>query len=358
MASQLPLTARPRTRRPAASSATLRGCGCMSPRSGPARPLPSPPQTRRNAHAALRDPAAPASRSSSRCTPSTPSNRYIARDAASGGPTRAVVSDPRALRTPARPSSRRRCEASIGGESAPRPTPGSPGRNGPPPSDLRQDLDGLGAVEELEASARALVDGPRQLDLERTSPLFRHLAVVNREAEPLGLDPHPLDARGPARKRFAERPARRLLRRKRLGVTEGDPGAVDPEPMAACVDRAGNGDALGDITQVAAGDHRQAHVRRPDQRGQAAPHVRLEPRLRWIGHVRGQRAVVVGHEEQTAATAEPMAEPVREHRGILGESFSHGITMRECTPPPTEVTFHQNKDRDYADLRWASGCAP
>lgn len=48
-------------------------------------------ETRRHAHAAPRGPAAAASRSSSRCTSSTPSNRYVARDAVPAGPTRTVI---------------------------------------------------------------------------------------------------------------------------------------------------------------------------------------------------------------------------------------------------------------------------
>lgn len=45
----------------------------------------------RDAHAAPRGLEASTRRSRSRCTPSTPSSRYIARDAALGGPTRTVI---------------------------------------------------------------------------------------------------------------------------------------------------------------------------------------------------------------------------------------------------------------------------
>src|SRR5262245_65146882 len=120
------------------------------------------------------------------------------------------------------------------------------------PPDLWEDLDGLGAVKDLEPAPMTLVDCPRQLRLERPPAFGAHVPVVNGDPEPFGLDPHALNRRCAARERLAERPDHRLLG-ERLRMAEGDAWAIDDETVAAGVDGAGHVHALSDVAQVATG---------------------------------------------------------------------------------------------------------
>lgn len=171
------------------------------------------------------------------------------------------------------------------------------------------DLDGLGAVEDLEPPPLAR-EGLLHLDRDQAPRLVRHVAVVDGDAETLGLDPHAVDPRDPLRERLAERLHCPLLR-DRLRMTERDAGPVDLKAMAARVDRAGDADARSHIAEISPGDDGQADLRRPGQRGEMSLHSLPEPGFGRVRHVRRQRAVIVGHEQETAAVtpAIPLSNP-------------------------------------------------
>src|SRR5262245_24709921 len=195
------------------------------------------------------------------------------------------------------------------------------------PADLRQDLDRLGPMEDLEPPTVTLVNGPGQLRFEGSSPFRRHVPVMHGDPEALGLDLHPLDGRGAPGQRLAEGTNHRLLG-DGLGVAEDDARAVDDETVTAGIHGTRHGDPLGHVAQVAARNHGEADTRGPGEDAEVMLDLQGEPGVPGVRDVRGQGPVIVRHEQQTTAAAQPGSEPVYEHFAVFARVYLHARPRR------------------------------
>jgi len=149
-----------------------------------------------------------------------------------------------------------------------------------------------------------------------TVALRAHVTVVDGDAQPLGFDPHPLDARRASSQGFAERTHHRLLGNG-LGWLKAMPGPSMTSPWQPA---------------YTAPDTATRCVTSPRSRPETTARRTLGVRAstaKWcwtsrasrasVGsdNVRRERAVVVGHEEQATAATEPRAEPLHEHFRIF-----------------------------------------
>jgi hypothetical protein len=188
------------------------------------------------------------------------------------------------------------------------------------PRDLRQHLDHLGSVEDLEA-APLLTDRPGQLDLDAPDLVRGHVAVMDGHREALGLDSHAGHRRGPARQLLAHRPQHRLLG-ERVGMAEGEPRPLDLEPVAAGVDHLGDGHPRLQIFEPAPGDDRHGASGRAGDPQELLARLLGQDRVGRIIHDRRQGPVVVGHEQQPPVAGDPVADPAQEAGKVTHTSRS------------------------------------
>src|SRR5262249_33727471 len=125
------------------------------------------------------------------------------------------------------------------------------------PSDAGEDLDDLAAVEDGESMA-GLLDRLLERGFHVLSLAGRNPAIVNRDAEALGLDAHSRHGPGAPIQRAAHGVERVALR---LGLRMGEReiGALDLEPVAPGVDGVDLADPRAQIGEIAPGDDREPH---------------------------------------------------------------------------------------------------